>query len=87
MCILHARIAKKYVAEFESLRLLMGMDMTDDVVYKLKYFKQKATDDCIVLHGCPAVDKYLKYLQAPTPPKRNMVVLQNHVDDLIKALK
>lgn len=85
MCSLHPRVAKKFGAAFEEIRGQIQLEATDDAVYRLKLLKQKASDECLMLTGCAFAERYLKLLQAPTPPKRNLLPLQQHVDDLVKA--
>lgn len=85
MCSLHPRIAKKFGAGFEEIRGQIQLEATDDAVIRLKTLKQKAGDECLMLTGCAFAERYLKILQAPTPPKRNLPLLQQHVDELIKA--
>jgi hypothetical protein len=87
MCSLHPRIAKKCSAAIEEIREAIHTEASDDSVYKLKLLKQKSIDECMMLKGCAAVEKYLKVLRAPTPPKKNLVILQNHVDELIKIIR
>lgn len=87
MCSLHTRIAKKYNAEFESLRGEMLTECSDDNYYRLKVVKQKASDECLTLAGCASAEKFLKYLRGPTPPKRNLPMVQNHLDEMIKMIR
>lgn len=87
MCSIHQRIAKKYFAVFEEIRGQIQTDASDDAIYRLKLAKQKAADECLMLHGCVYAERYLKSVQAPTPPKRNLVILQQHVDELLKTVR
>ena len=83
---MHQRIAKKYHAAFEEIRGQIQTEAADDAVYRLKLMKQKTADECLMLKGCAFAERYLKAVQSPTPPKRNLVILQQHVDDLMKAV-
>jgi hypothetical protein len=87
VCSLHTRIAKKFSTEFQTLRDAVQTDVSDDAIFRVKLFKQKAADECLMLTGCAAAEKYLKVLRSPTPPKRNLMMVQQHLDELLKQIK
>lgn len=87
MCSLHTRVARKTAAAFEEFRAEVAHDIPDDTYIRLKATKQRAADELMMMKGCASAERFLRVLQGPTPPKKNITQVQQHIDDLIKTIR
>ncbi len=87
MCSLHTRVAKKCSATFEALRAEATHDVPDDTYIRIKAAKQRAVDELMMLQGCASSERFLKALRGPTPSKKSITLVQQHLDDLIKNIR
>ena len=87
MCQDHGRLVRKYKKLLDDFTAQVSGAATQSDITVLKGLKQKGLDDFNSLMECSQKEKYIKALNGPTPPLKNLPLFQNRLDELKNAFR